>query len=156
MDKIYVTELDKPPLDENTLAHYGVLGMKWGVRKDPEKAWGKAQNELAKRKKRASITANKRIIRAGKKASRLQAKASKKTKRYIRQLKKPIRNIQKTQRLLVDKERAQQRADKAQSKLNKRITQGSKQNKRVTNWERQMQKTFSDEYINKLKKKKKK
>ena len=35
------------------LAHYGVLGMKWGVRHDPKKAYQKATNKRDKLVKRA-------------------------------------------------------------------------------------------------------
>lgn len=33
---------------ENNLAHYGVLGMKWGIRKDPNKAAAKSIKKLRK------------------------------------------------------------------------------------------------------------
>lgn len=38
MDYISTT----PLYDSNYLAHYGVLGMKWGIRHNYEKAWNKA------------------------------------------------------------------------------------------------------------------
>lgn len=60
---IYDGVINKPPLNEETLAHYGVLGMKWGVRKNPEKAFSKAAKELAKRKKKVDKAA-KRYNRA--------------------------------------------------------------------------------------------
>ena len=34
--------------DENYLAHYGVLGMKWGVRHNPQKAYEKSKKKLSK------------------------------------------------------------------------------------------------------------
>lgn len=60
---IYDGVINKPPLNEETLAHYGVLGMKWGVRKNPEKAYSKATKELAKRKKKV-VKADKKYKRA--------------------------------------------------------------------------------------------
>lgn len=36
------------PDNESELKHYGVLGMKWGVRKDPKKAYEKAKKKMAK------------------------------------------------------------------------------------------------------------
>lgn len=37
------------------LQHYGVLGMKWGVRKDPQAAKGKADEKLRKLDRKASV-----------------------------------------------------------------------------------------------------
>ena len=69
MDKIYVIELDKPPLDEDTLAHYGVLGMKWGIRKNPERAMVKSVKKANKYTKKI-YKANKKYIKEAKKVSR--------------------------------------------------------------------------------------
>lgn len=35
-------------MNENELMHYGVLGMKWGVRKDPSKTYAKVARKLNK------------------------------------------------------------------------------------------------------------
>jgi len=69
MDKIYVTELDKPPLDEDTLAHYGVMGMKWGIRKNPDKAVQKASKKSDKYAKKIYKT-NKKYLKEAKRVSR--------------------------------------------------------------------------------------
>lgn len=44
------------------LAHYGVLGMKWGVRKNPQRAYQKASKKYDRLEKRA----NKSLDKAGK------------------------------------------------------------------------------------------
>lgn len=35
-------------MDQNSLKHYGVLGMRWGVRKNPQKAFAKAQKKMTR------------------------------------------------------------------------------------------------------------
>lgn len=69
-DKIFTSELNKPELNEETLAHYGVLGMKWGIRKNPDKAVQKASKKSGKIQKKINKT-NKKYLKAAKKANRL-------------------------------------------------------------------------------------
>lgn len=52
MNPTYLQEIE---LSEETLAHYGILGMHWGVRKDPERKGGSA------RKKKSHYSATPRV-----------------------------------------------------------------------------------------------
>lgn len=50
--KLYCEDYEKPELSDETLAHYGVLGMRWGVRKDRGKSNGsikRSKNRKAKK-----------------------------------------------------------------------------------------------------------
>lgn len=74
------------------LEHYGVLGMKWGVRKDPQKAYSKAMKKLRKldtKKEKLAIKSDKIAVKAAKKAYKSETKFSAKgrAKAYTKYLK---------------------------------------------------------------------
>lgn len=68
-------------MEQNSLAHYGVIGMKWGVRKNPDKALKKSIKKLRaidKKRDNLAVREGKRDARAAKfkvKADRMENKA---------------------------------------------------------------------------------
>ena len=70
-----------------SLAHYGVLGMKWGVRKDPKAAYQKASNKLSRlndsafKKKGKSLKSSGKDIRAQEKVQKLERRRSRQERR---------------------------------------------------------------------------
>lgn len=100
----------------NELKHYGVLGMKWGVRRNPSKAYSKA----VKKKNRLDS-----------KSSSLQIKGAKTLKRANKRLKKASLPFE------VDE------AKQMQKQGEKMLLKSAKIRKKGQRWTQKMEKTFS-------------
>lgn len=100
----------------NELKHYGVLGMKWGVRRNPSKAYSKA----VKKKNRLDS-----------KSSNLQIKGAKTLKRANKRLKKSSLPFE------IDE------AKQMQKQGEKMLLKSAKIRKKGQRWMQKMEKTFS-------------
>lgn len=85
------------------LEHYGVIGMKWGVRKDPERAYEKAGTKLTKLDKKVEKL-NLKGAKREQKAVKKQRKASSailfpktKARRASRSTRKALKSYQRAQ-----------------------------------------------------------
>ena len=105
------------------LKHYGVLGMKWGVRRNPSKAYGRA---VLKKKKLEERTVESRLVGA-----KMQYKAEK----------------------LRQKATTKKKMEKANDKMlqaNKLLLDAAKAEKKGQKWTAAMEKTFQNYKIRKI------
>lgn len=101
---------------EAVIQHYGVLGMKWGVRKDPEKAYSKSSNKLRKLDNKL-LKKTAKSNKAEQKMTKAKAKAT-----SLRKMKK---------------------ANKLEVKYNKMMLKTNKSRKKAIDWYDKMFDTFS-------------
>lgn len=105
------------------LEHYGVVGMRWGVRKDKDKAYAKSMKKLSALDKKAQKKKD-RSDKYSAKADRKAAKAN--TVRSYRKsqklTKQAHKNYVRAHRTLKSSIRARKRAEKWVNEMNKTFT----------------------------------
>lgn len=116
---------------DDYLEHYGVLGMKWGVRKNPDKAYNKAGQKLER--------LDRSVARLGLKASAREQAALSKQRRA-------------TSAVLFKKHKARVASRKTRKAL-KKYQQAQAAQVKAYRWNESMKKTFSGVKVNNMDKK---
>lgn len=100
---------------ETELKHYGVLGMKWGIRKDPDRAYEKASQKLRKLDTKLIF-----------KKTKADLDYEKSTKAFAR----------------ATNRKRMKKANKLTMKSNKSALKSEKARKKAIDWYKKMEKTF--------------
>ena len=119
------------------LQHYGVLGMKWGVHRNAEKAFEKASSK----KNTLDLSASKKHVRSAKVKSKLQKMETGKRKLEVER-DRSGRSAESKAKLqsLIDKDNS--KISKLQSKSVKAEASYAKANLKAAKWTNVMMKTF--------------
>ena len=140
------------------LMHYGVVGMKWGVRHNPSAAYAKAvkkQNKLNDNIEKARVKSVKADIKArtgvAAKYQKLQTKADKAQYKADKKKYGFFSNKEKAEALQEKADRAQYKADKYKYRAEKRLANASeakgeymRAQRKAEKWAKTMEKTFRE------------
>ena len=146
------------------IQHYGVLGMKWGVRHDPMKAYSRANNKMIKLNSniqkrgsqlvKAQIKANTGV---SKKYSKLQIKADRIQRNADKKKYGLFSNSKKAGELQAKADRAQYKANKYKVRAEKRAKKAGiatvkyrNVQRKAEKWAKSMDRTFADYDVSKL------
>lgn len=98
-------------MDQNELKHYGVLGMKWGIIRSPQKAYGKSVKKLTK--------INTKVEKRRAKAEKYYAKANKKLYGFMGSEKKAAKSFSKATAQMHKAEKLEYKGAKWYKQMNK-------------------------------------
>lgn len=122
---------------DDVIKHYGVLGMKWGVRRNPSRAYRKA-TQKADRLKKDYDKKSFKSQKAEAESAKLDVKVTRSRKRDQAKVDTDFyRSSSRTKRL----EKKQKKVDRKTSKINRRANEAYRKS---VKWEASMRKVFRD------------
>lgn len=141
---------------DDSLQHYGVLSMRWGVHRNPSRAYAKATKKLTKlnnRVKKAETAYNRANLKtnsgASQKYRKLQAKADKLQYKSDRKRMGLFPNAQKAYKYQMMADRAQYKADRYKSRHEENVANKAsaeaeliRAKNKADRWQKSMDKAF--------------